>query len=302
MTKSLLKTEKKSKNKPKVIAIVGATASGKTAYAIELAKKIDGEVISADSRLVYKGFNIVCAKPALEETCGIPHYMMDIVEPEFDFSAGLYAKEAKKIIYDIIKRNKTPIIAGGTGLYFRLLLENYVPPKIKPDYELRERLEKFESDKLFEIITDLDKDGAQTIDINDKKKLIRAIEIVKLSGKPLSEARGVKNDSEFDIEWIGRNYPRDELYERINKRVDVMYKNGMVEETKSLLKKHGRIPNITDTIGYKEIISYLDGECSVEEALDKLKQNTRRYAKRQLTWFRKNTKIKWNIYPDTKTK
>ena len=285
-------------NKPKIIAIVGATASGKTAYSIELAKQIDGEIISADSRLVYKGFDVTCAKPTVEEREGIPHYMMDIVEPEVDYSAGLYAQDAKKKVYEILEKRKTPIIVGGTGLYFRLLLENYNMPEAKPDYELREKLKREETSTLYEILQNLDEEGANTIDPNDKKKIIRAIEIVKMSGKPLSQARSIGGEGEFEIEWIGKNFPRSTLYERIDKRVDIMLECGMVDETKFLLKKHGRIPNLTDTIGYREILRYLDGELTLDEALTLLKQNSRNYAKRQLTWFRRNPLIKWDIYPE----
>ncbi len=298
MTKNLTEKTKKILTKNKVIAIVGATASGKTSYAIELAQKINGEVISADSRLVYKGFNIGCAKPTLDEQQGIKHHMIDIVAPEYNYSAGLYETDAKKCINDIISRGKTPIIAGGTGLYFRVLLENYDLPKIEPDYELRTELNKFNTNELYKILIDLDNDCDQSIATTDRKKLIRAIEIVKISGKPLNKARGIK-DSEYEVEWIGRNFPRAELYERINKRVDIMFENGIIEETKFLLKKHGRIPNIIYTIGYQEVIAFLDGELTLEEAKDRLKQNTRNYAKRQLTWFRKNKNINWNCYPET---
>lgn len=292
----------KRQKKNKIIAIVGATASGKTAYAVELAKQINGEIISADSRLVYKGMNIGTAKPALDEMQGIPHYMVDIVEPDINYSAGLYAKEAKKHVKDILSRGKTPVIAGGTGLYFRILLENYKLPDVEPDYKLREELSKLSFDELSHILSDLDKNALNTLERNDKKKIIRYIEIVKLTGLPLSKACGKNDDKEFDIEWIGLNFPREELYERINKRVDLMIEQGLVEETKYLLKKYGRIPNIVDTIGYKEIISYLDGEFTLDEAKDKLKQNTRNYAKRQLTWFRKNENINWNCYPEKKKK
>lgn len=296
-------SEQKNNRKPRVIAVVGPTASGKTSYSIELAQRIDGEIISADSRLVYRGFDVACAKPSAEERAGVPHYMMDIVEPEFDYTAGLYAKDAKKIIYDIVKRGKTPIVAGGTGLYFRLLLENYEPPKIAPDYELREKLKELSASDLYEMLKEMDPEGAETIESgNDKKKLIRAVEIVKLGGKPLSLIRGVSAESEFDVEWIGLNFPREELYERINRRVDLMLEQGMLDETKYLLKKHGRVPNLVCTIGYKEMIMYIDGLCSLEEALEKLKQNSRKYAKRQLTWFRKNPLIKWNTYPEPITK
>ena len=222
-------------NKKKVIAVVGATASGKTAYAIELAKKVNGEVVSADSRLVYKGFNIGCAKPSVEEQDGIKHHMMDIVEPEFNYSAGLYETDAKKCIYDILERGKVPVIAGGTGLYFRVLLENYNLPKIEPDYDLRKELNCLSVDELYAILRGLDSEGAELIPATDKKKLVRAIEIVKLGKIPLKEARGQK-EAEFEVEWLGRNFPRAELYERINRRVDLMFENGIIEETQNLLK------------------------------------------------------------------
>ena len=282
--------------KNKVIAIVGPTASGKTAYSIELAKKLDGEIISADSRLVYKGFNIGTAKPTIEERENIPHHMIDIVEPEINYSAGLYIKEAKKIINNILKKGKTPIVVGGTGLYLNILLMNFELPEVEPNYALREQLKK--ENNLHEILKELDCETAKTIEPNDKKKLIRAIEIVKTTGKKLSEVRGI-NELEYNVEWHGRNFPRAELYDRINKRVDIMLETGLVEETKQLLKKHGRINNILYTIGYQEMVEYLDGTTTLEEATEKLKQNTRRYAKRQLTWFRKNEAINWNVYPET---
>lgn len=287
--------------KNKVIAVVGATASGKTAYAVNLAKQINGEIISADSRLVYKGLDIGTAKPTMDEREGIPHHMIDVVEPEVDYSVGLYSQTAGNIIDEIISRGKTPIIAGGTGLYFRILLENYDLPKINPDYELRNELAQLEFDELYNMLVKLDSDAAKLVVQNDKRRAIRFIEIVKLTGVPVSEARGIK-EPEYDVEWIGLNYPREELYGRINKRVDLMLEQGLVDETKKLLSEHGRISNIIDTIGYREITSYLDGELTLNEAADKLKQNTRNYAKRQLTWFRKNPDIKWNCYPDRKKK
>ena len=285
----------------RVIAVVGATASGKTSYAIELAKKINGEIISADSRLVYKGMDIGTAKPTIDEMQEIPHYMIDVVEPEYNYSVGLYVKEAKKHITDIISRGKVPIVVGGTGLYFRVLLENYDLPDVKPDYELRKELSSYSYEELLEMLTKLDEKAANSVEKNDKKKLIRYIEIIKLAGKPLDLVRGVK-EKEFNVEWVGLNFPREILYDRINKRVDLMIEQGLIDETRKLLQKHGRISNITDTIGYREVLSYLDGELSLDEAKDKLKQNTRNYAKRQLTWFRKNEQINWNCYPDRKKK
>ena len=285
----------------RVIAVVGATASGKTSYAIELAKKINGEIISADSRLVYKEMDIGTAKPTIDEMQEIPHYMIDVVEPEYNYSVGLYVKEAKKHITDIISRGKVPIVVGGTGLYFRVLLENYDLPDVKPDYELRKELSSYSYEELLEMLTKLDEKAANSVEKNDKKKLIRYIEIIKLAGKPLDLVRRVK-EKEFNVEWVGLNFPREILYDRINKRVDLMIEQGLIDETKKLLQKHGRISNITDTIGYREVLSYLDGELSLDEAKDKLKQNTRNYAKRQLTWFRKNEEINWNCYPDRKKK
>jgi len=285
----------------RVIAVVGATASGKTSYAIELAKKINGEIISADSRLVYKGMDIGTAKPTIDEMQEIPHYMIDVVEPEYNYSVGLYVKEAQKHITNIISRGKVPIVVGGTGLYFRVLLENYDLPDVKPDYELRKELSSYSYEELLEMLTKLDEKAANSVEKNDKKKLIRYIEIIKLAGKPLDLVRGVK-EKEFNVEWVGLNFPREILYDRINKRVDLMIEQGLIDETKKLLQKHGRISNITDTIGYREVLSYLDGELSLDEAKDKLKQNTRNYAKRQLTWFRKNEQINWNCYPDRKKK
>ncbi|MBQ8459111.1 tRNA (adenosine(37)-N6)-dimethylallyltransferase MiaA [bacterium] len=285
-----------SKNN-KVIAIVGATASGKTAYSIELAKKINGEIISADSRLVYKGFDIGTAKPTIDEQQGIPHYMIDIVEPEFEYSAALYKNEAIKLINQIIAKGKTPIIVGGTGLYIDILLKNYELPKIKPDRDLRNKLYKLDTEKLAEILYNLDKNATDIVDIHDRKKVIRSIEILKVTGKSLAESRS-KNSSQYEVEWIGKNFDRKILYERIEKRVDLMIEAGLIDETKYLLNKHGRIPNLINTIGYREIISYLDGISTLEEAVANLKQNTRNYAKRQLTWFRKNEAIKWDIFPE----
>lgn len=284
-------------SKIKVIAVVGPTASGKTAYSIDLAKQIDGEIVSADSRYVYKGLDIGTAKPTLEEQDGIPHHMIDIVNPEFEYSVGIYKSEAEKIIREISSRGKTPIITGGTGLYIDILLKNYELPKIAPNRELRDDLYNRSSEELFGILTKLDNVGAQSIDKNDKKKIIRAIEIIKTTGQTLKDSRGIQ-ESNYEIEWIGKNFDRKTLYERIDKRVDIMVDMGLIEETKDLLEKHGRIPNLINTIGYREIISYLDNQQTLEEALNLLKQNTRNYAKRQLTWFRRNPDIKWDIYPE----
>lgn len=280
--------------KPKVIAVVGPTASGKTKLAIELAHKLNGEIISADSRLVYKGFDIASAKPTLEEREGIPHHLIDIVEPEFDYSAGKFAEDAKIAIQDILSRDKTPIVAGGTGLYFRVLLEHYDLPKVETNYELRAKLEKRTREALLEELETVDKITYERVKDTNFRRIVRAMELISLLGKPLSEVQ-IQKEPEYDVKWIMPEIPsREWLYDRINKRVDVMHEMGIVEETKALIEKHGRISNIIDTIGYKEILTYLDGESTLEEALDKLKQHTRNYAKRQLTWFRKNPNLEIN--------
>ena len=281
--------------KPKVIAIVGPTASGKTKMAIDLAKKINGEIISADSRYVYKGFNIASAKPTKEEQAGIPHHLIDIVEPEVDYSVADFYDDARDKIYEIIERGKMPIVAGGTGLYFRVLLETYDLPRVEANPQLRAELEHRDKEDLLHELLTLDPVGYEKVKDANKRRIVRALEITKILGKPFSEA-SVEKEPEFDVEWeMPKIESREALYERINKRVDLMLEQGLIEETKSLLEKHGRIKNFVCTIGYKEILSYLDGEMSLEEATDKLKQHTRNYAKRQLTWFRKNPKLNINI-------
>ena len=282
--------------KQKVIAVAGPTASGKTTLAIKLAHERNGEIISADSRLVYKGFDIASAKPTIEEREGVPHHLIDIVEPEVDYTAGDYARDAKKAIEDILSRGKLPIIAGGTGLYFRVLLEHYDLPQVETNYKLRAELEQKTKEELTEDLKNIDFDAYTGLTKDhSKRRIIRIIELITTLKKPLSEIEKQK-EPEYDVEWIMPELKsRDWLYNRINKRVEIMVEQGIVEETKSLLAKHGRIQNFTETIGYKEILSYLDGEWTLDEAVDKLKQHTRNYAKRQLTWFRKNPHLGVNI-------
>lgn len=280
--------------KPKVIAVVGPTASGKTKLAIELAHKLNGEVVSADSRLVYKGFDIASAKPTMEEREGIPHHLIDIVEPEFNYSAGNYVEDAKRAIEDILSRNKTPIVAGGTGLYFRVLLEHYDLPKVETDFELRANLEKRSKEDLLEELSKIDITTYERVKDANLRRIIRALELIKTLKKPLSEIQ-LEKEPEYNVEWIMPEIPsREWLYDRINKRVDIMVEMGIIDETKNLIAKHGRIGNIVDTIGYKEILTYLDGQATLDSALDKLKQHSRNYAKRQLTWFRKNPNLEIN--------
>ena len=277
--------------KPHVIAVAGPTASGKTALAIKLAHERNGEIISADSRLVYKGFNIASAKPSIEEREGIPHHLIDIVEPEFDYSVGDFYRDAKPVIEDIIARGKTPIVAGGTGLYFRILLEDFNLPKMEPNMELRAELDSLPVEVLFEEIKLKDPVAAEKIHINNKIRMVRVLEVMRTFNKPFTQVAG-KKDCEYNVEWISPKVAsREELYERINQRVDKMLEKGLLEETQNLLAKHGRIKNFVKTIGYAEMLDYIDGKCSLEESIETLKQNTRRYAKRQLTWFRRNPEL-----------
>ena len=227
--------------KPKVIAVVGPTASGKTKLAIELAHKLNGEVISADSRLVYKGFDIASAKPTIEEREGIPHHLIDIVEPEFNYSAGNYVEDAKRAIEDILSRNKTPIVAGGTGLYFRVLLEHYDLPKVETDLELRAELEKRSKEDLLEELEKVDKITYERVKDANLIRIIRALELIKTLKKPLSEIQ-LEKEPEYDVEWIMPEIPsREWLYDRINRRVDIMVELGIIEQPKIFIVKHGRL-------------------------------------------------------------
>lgn len=277
--------------KQKVIAIVGPTASGKTAMSIKIAKECNGEIVSADSRLVYKGFDIATAKPTVEERAGIPHHLIDIVEPEFNYSTGEFLKDARKAISDILSRKKTPIIVGGTGLYFRVLLEHYNLPEVETNQTLRAELEQIPRENLLKELANIDSITYERVKNANTRRIIRAIELIKTLKKPLSEIQ-LEKEPEYDVKWeMPVINSRDELYNRINKRVDLMIEMGLIEETKNLLKKHGRIMNLTETIGYREILAYLDGTWTFDYAVEKLKQHTRNYAKRQLTWFRKNPNL-----------
>ena len=279
----------------KVIAIVGPTASGKTKMAIEMAQKLDTEIISADSRLVYKGFDIGTAKPTKEEQLLVKHHMIDVVEPEYDFSVADFADGASKVISELHAKNKVPIVVGGTGLYFRILLENYDMPRVEANPQLRAELENLSNEELFEKLSNIDNISAEKIHQNNRVRVIRALEVSLTTGKPFSSIKGVK-ENKYDVEWVFPEIEsREILYNRINIRVDMMIKDGLVDETKNLLLKHGRIKNLVNTIGYQEIIQYLDGNISIENAIEQIKQNTRRYAKRQLTWFRRNPNLDFDL-------
>ena len=278
----------------KVIAIVGPTASGKTSVAIKVAKAFNTEIISADSRQIYTDFETAVAKPTLSEMDGIVHNMIGIVRPDEEFTVANFADEAKNIINRLHNEGKIPVVAGGTGLYFRILLENFDLPRVEPDKELRAELEKLTVEELYRMLLKYDPIIAQKIHPNNTVKIIRALEVCKTLNMPMSEAQRIKEKPEFNVLWFGLNANnRDFLYDRVNKRVDIMIKNGLEKEAREMFKKYGNLQLLFDTIGYKEFYSYFNGKISYEETINSIKQNTRRYAKRQLTWFRKNTNIQW---------
>lgn len=291
----------KNANKKTVIAIVGPTASGKTSLSIKLAKKLDTEIISADSRQIYKEFDIATAKPSKEEMQGIKHHLMDFVEPTEDFTVADFKDQATAVIEKLFKQNKTPIVVGGTGLYFRILLENYDLPRVAPNKELREELHKIEQEQgveaLYKMLVELDPTSAQNMHPNNTVKIVRALEVCKTLGIPMSQAQKIKLEPEYNVIWFGLGHlngdDRQILYNRTNKRVDIMLEQGLEEEAKRLFEKYGHIQSLEKTIGYQEFIEYFENKISKEEAIETIKQNTRRYAKRQLTWFRRNENIHW---------
>ena len=286
--------------KPKVIVIVGPTASGKTALSIELAKKINGEIISCDSMQIYKDMNIGSAKPTIEEMQGIKHYLIAEVEPTHRFSVAEYKKRAEKSIEEIIKKGKIPIVVGGTGLYANSLIYGIEYNEIEYDEKYRNKLmEQAQTEEgletLFEEAKKLDPKAMEKISINDKKRIIRILEIYNSTGKTKTEQEkeSRKKAIKYDYKVFALNIDRSVLYERINKRVDIMIEQGLIEEVKNILKKYNEFPTAMQAIGYKEIVEYLDGNLTKQEAIEKIKQESRRYAKRQITWFKKIANVKW---------
>ena len=279
--------------KQKVIAITGPSSSGKTKLAIETAKALNGEIISVDSRQIYKELDIGSAKPALEEREGIVHHLIDVVNVTDEYTAADFCDAASYIINDIIRRGKMPILAGGTGLYFRILLQDFDLPRVAPDKKLREELEQKTSTELYDMLLSLDYDAAQKIHFNYKVKIIRALEVCKTLGIPMSRAQK-KKESKYQTLWVGLNSQnRDFLYDRINNRVEIMFEKGLIKEAENLFNKYGKNKILMSTIGYQEIFPYLNGDITLESAKELLKQNTRRYAKRQISWFKSNEDVHW---------
>ena len=285
--------------KRKAIVICGPTASGKTKLSVELAKKINGEIVSCDSMQIYKDMTIGTAKPTEEEMQGIKHYLIDCVSPEIRYSVADYKKDAISAIEEIILKGKVPIIVGGTGLYLESLIYNIEYNEIEVDLKYREELEKIEKEEgletLYKKAESIDPEAIKKISHNDKKRIFRILEIYKSTGKTKTqlEIESRKNKPEYDFLLFCITMDREKLYERINLRVDLMIKAGLIEEVKNLCKKYKELPTALQGLGYKEVVEYLDGKISKEEMIEKIKQETRRYAKRQLTWFRKYDNLIW---------
>lgn len=281
--------------KPFVVAIVGPTAVGKTALSIELAKACNGEIINGDSMQVYRGLSIGTAKITVEEMNGVPHHLLDIKDPTESFSVAEYQRLVREKIEEIASRGRVPIIVGGTGLYIQSVLYDFrFTEEQKSDSHLLEQLERMSPEALYERLSKVDPKAAAEIHPNNVQRIIRAIERVELSGKRKEEIeQNQGNKKVYPHYIIGLSIDRALLYERINERVDIMVKNGLLQEVKGLHEKNIRQVQSIQAIGYKEIYDYLDGNISLTEALDKLKQNSRRYAKRQLTYFRNKMDIHW---------
>ncbi len=291
-------------NKPFVLAVVGPTASGKTALGIELAKEYGGEIVSADSMQIYKGMDIASAKPTKEEMQGIPHHLISFLDRDVSFSAAEYVKLANECIRDILSRGKLPIIVGGTGLYIDSLLDNVRFSEVKNDEAYRQSLYDIArtqgNDVLYAELLEKDPEAAASIHMNNTIRVVRALEVIHVTGRKFSDLKAESRceESPYDSLIIGLNATdRAILYERINLRVDQMLKAGLVEEAMDLWQQSG-MKTAANAIGYKELIPYFEGQAELGECIDKIKQETRRYAKRQLTWFRRNERIRWIMTED----
>ena len=287
-----------------LICIAGPTASGKTGLAVALAKALNGEVVSCDSMQIYRGMDVGTAKPTPEEMQGVPHHLLDVADPGEDFSVGRYVRLATEAITDIHSRGKTAIVAGGTGLYLDSLVkgEEFAPPSREGERKfLEDAAEQKGIEYVYDMLMEADPETAERLHLSDRKRIIRAMEVFLITGLPLSWhiAQSRQRPPRYRPAWLGLNFrDRAKLYARIDARVDQMLAQGLEQEVQRLLDA-GVDPQTTamQAIGYKELASALRGECTVEEAASRIKQASRNYAKRQLTWFRRNDKIRW-IYPD----
>jgi len=279
-------------DKPHLILIVGPTAVGKTEIAIQLAERLNGEIVSADSRLFYRGMDIGTAKPTQEEQARIPHHLIDIANPDEILSLAIFQQKAREAIADIHTRNKIPFLVGGTGQYIRAVTEGWTPPEVRPNERLREELGKMREERginwLHDKLKALDAEAAEKIDPRNFRRTIRALEVIMTTGKKFSEQRG-QTDSPYHLITIGLTRPRTELYARVDARIESMFKNGFPEEVKGLLEK-GYSPTLPtmSAIGYRECVAVLEGKIKVEQAKQLIGRATRVFVRRQANWFKES--------------
>ncbi len=287
-----------TEREPLLIAIVGPTASGKTALSLVLAERFGGDIVSCDSVAVYREFEIGTAKPSLEERARCPHHLIDIIGPTEFMTAGDYSRRARTVLEEIKSRGKLPIVVGGTGLYLRALLEGLAPGPQRSEEireELRERVERKGSAHLHRILSRLDPIAAEKIHPNDSSKLIRAVEVCLTARQPMTEMwkQGSKPLQGFRVARIGLDPPREALYERINQRAARMFQGGLVEETRALWQRYGDSARPLSSLGYRQALQFIRGELTCEEAISAAQQGHRNYAKRQMTWFRREPEVNW---------
>jgi tRNA dimethylallyltransferase len=299
----LMTTEKEGK--PRLLALLGPTAAGKTELSLRLAEKLDAELISCDSMCVYRGMDIGTAKPTEAERSRVPHHMIDIADPDEQFTVADYKERVEELILDLNARGKLPMLVGGTGLYLRAVVQDYPMINVPPDPELREKLraeaEATSREALHEQLAEVDPRAAEKIHHNDLKRVVRALEVFEKTGKPISRAQEETTaESPYDSLKIGLEVPRDVLYERINRRVDEMLEDGLLEEVRALLDSgYSRDLYSMQSLGYRELAAYLADEHDLEEAVRLIKRNTRHFARRQLIWFRKEKNVNWVQTHDT---
>lgn len=283
-----------------LVVIAGPTAVGKSEIAVNLALRLNGEIISADSVQVYKYFNIGTAKLSLEEQKGVPHYLLDLLDPNERFSVADFQKLARQKIKDVHERGKLPMLVGGTGLYIQAVIDPYEFPEMEGQGKIRKRLRALwkegKRDELYQKLQELDPAAAERIHPNDFRRISRALEVYHLTGKPISSYSCQENNTEslYDLAMVGLTRHRPELYQRIEKRVDRMFAEGLIPEAQSLLEK-GYNPGLKpfQALGYKQAVKYLNGTYDLVTAIEETKKRTRNYAKRQLTWFRRDHRIRW---------
>lgn len=283
-----------------LIVITGPTASGKTAMSVEVAKVLGAEIVNADSMQIYKYMDIGTAKPTVEERQGVPHHLIDIVNPDEQFSVARYCQCAKQAIDSIHAKGKPAVMVGGTGLYVDSLVNNIQFSEIEPDEQYRTKMDLLADEKgnghIYNMLMEIDPGSAKKISVSDRKRIIRALEVYHLTGKTITwhNEQSKSVPSPYNTTMFAIDVEREVLYHKINRRVDIMMDMGLLEEVKSIIDMGiGKDSTAMQAIGYKEIVQYLDGEITLEEAVDKIKQGSRRYAKRQLTWYRRNEKVNW---------